>query len=238
MRSWVPGDPSQLALSVSRAALSAWSPLCQTSRLFPQSASLAGFTVREPRAHLTFTQWTSIHQTPVLGRLDPEATGLTLGRHRHCLSWIRSCQRDEFSNLQMPENGARTQQAPFRTGSEGCFPLWSVFFISFWPPSKSPIVSVNLALYLLDQGYPGLTSITLGSPGPGSQTQIPEPWLPSTKKLPIGPLGHHRGWGGSWAVPGSLHITRTSPFRSPSLSLTSSLSLTKGPSSPNSRRSR
>lgn len=108
--------------------------------------------------------------------------------------------------------GLGLSRLPFRTGSGGCLPLWSVFFISFCPPSKSPIVSVNLALYFLDQGYPGLTSITLGSPDPGSQTQIPEPWLPSTKKLPMGSLDHHRGWGGSWAVPGSLRITRTSPF--------------------------
>lgn len=74
------------------------------------------------------------------------------------------------------------------------------------------MVSVNLALFLLDQGCPGLTSITLGSPDPDSETQIPEPWLPPVEKLPTGPPGHHRGWGGSWAVPGSLHITRTSPF--------------------------
>lgn len=131
VRPWAPGDPSQLTLSVSRAVLSAWSPLCWTSRLFPQSASLAGLTVREPGAHLPFTQWTSIHQTPVLGHLDPEATGLTLGRHCYSLSWIRSCQWDEFSNLQMPENGARTEPAPIRTGSEGCLPLWSIFFVSF-----------------------------------------------------------------------------------------------------------
>ena len=198
VRSWAPGDLSQLTLSVSRAVSSAWSPLCQISRLFPQSASLAGLTVRDPGAHLPFSQWTSIHQTPVLGHLDPEATGLTLGRHCHSLSWIRSCQWDEFLNSQMPENGTRTEQAPIRTGSEGCLPLWSVFFISFCPPSKSPMVSVNLALYLLNQGCPGLTSITLGSPDPDSQTQIPEPWLPPpVKKLPTGPMGHHRGWGGS-----------------------------------------
>lgn len=200
---------------------------------------MAGLTVREPRAHLPFSQWTSIHQTPVLGHLDPEATGLTLGRHCHSLSWIRSCQWDEFLNSQMPKNGDRTEQAPIRTGSEGCFPLWSVFLISFCPPSKSPMVSVNLALYLLDQGCPGLTSITLGSPDPDSQTQIPEPWLPWSQEAPHRPHGpsYGLGWLLSSAQLTGCHqdFTLLKPLTVPS---TSSLSLTKGPSSPISRRSK
>ena len=42
----------------------------------------------------------------------------------------------------------------------------------------------------LDQGCPGLTSVTPGSPGPGSQPQLPDPLLPcspSAKKLPLSP---------------------------------------------------
>ena len=160
------------------------------------------------------------------GHLDPEATGLTLGRCStgRCLSRLRSWQGGELSYSQVPESGSWTEQGrlPLEQGVAVSSPAVSVFFIfiifqgSALLP-RAPQCPWTWPSTFLDQGCPGLTSVTPGSPGPGSQPQLPDPLLPFSQEASPEPTGHRRGWHGTGTEPGSQspRVTRTSPCGSP-----------------------
>lgn len=165
------------------------------------------------------------------GHLDQEATGLTLGRHStgRCLSRLRSWQGGELSHSQEPENGSWTEQVPLplEQGVAVSSPAVSVFFIfNIFPGSallpRAPQCPWTWPSTVLGQGCPGLTSVTPGSPGPGSQPQLPDPLLAFSQEASPEPTGCCRGWHGAGTEPGSQspRAARTSPCGSPSPSCT------------------